>query len=156
MDIQSSAREFLSQKRIAVAGVSARRDTPANLIFKTLRSRGTEVIPIGSSGREYEGVRCYPDVKSVPVPLDGLIIVTSPAVAEALAVTPMFFDHSFYCRKCGSMASNKTCPNDSSEHLTLSGTKVREMLRRGELPPGEFSRPEVAAILIESMKQIGG
>ena len=50
------------------------------------------------------------------------------------------------------MASNKTCPHESSEHVTLSGTKVREMLANAELPPREFSRPEVAAILIEAMK----
>ena len=73
--------------------------------------------------------------------------------AEALAITPMFFDHSFYCRRCDSMASNKTCPHDSSEHVQLSGTRVREMLASGEMPPREFSRPEVAAILIEAMKK---
>ena len=71
---------------------------------------------------------------------------------EALAVTPMFFDHSFYCRRCDAMASNKTCPHDSAEHVTLSGTKVREMLANAEMPPREFSRPEVASILIEAMK----
>ena len=65
----------------------------------------------------------------------------------------MFFDHSFYCRQCEGMASNKTCPHDSSAHVTLSGTRVRELLSQGELPAKEFSRPEVAAILIEAMKQ---
>jgi sulfate adenylyltransferase len=73
--------------------------------------------------------------------------------SEALAITPMFFDHSFYCRRCDAMASNKTCPHDSSEHVTLSGTKVRQLLAEGEMPPREFSRPEVAQILIEAMKK---
>jgi sulfate adenylyltransferase len=68
---------------------------------------------------------------------------------EALGITPMFFDHSFYCQRCESMATNRTCPHDSSEHLTLSGTRVREMLSRGEMPPKEFSRPEIAKILID-------
>jgi sulfate adenylyltransferase len=71
---------------------------------------------------------------------------------DELGIIPMKFEHAFYCTRTKQMATAKTSPSKKEERIHLSGTKVREMLRRGESPPAEFSRPEVAAELVRAMR----
>ncbi|MBW4629728.1 MAG: sulfate adenylyltransferase [Brasilonema octagenarum HA4186-MV1] len=71
---------------------------------------------------------------------------------EELGIVPMMFEHAFYCLRTQQMATDKTSPSLPEERIHLSGTKVREMLRRGELPPPEFTRPEVATELARAMR----
>jgi sulfate adenylyltransferase len=96
-------------------------------------------------GRDHAGVGDYYGT------YDAQYIFDEFAEGE-LGIVPMKFEHAFYCTVTKSMATTKTSPSQPAQRVHLSGTKVRDLLRQGELPPPEFSRPEVAAELISAMK----
>lgn len=72
---------------------------------------------------------------------------------EEIGIVPLFFEHAFYCRKCGAIVTSKTCPHKPQDRVHLSGTQVREMLERGEMLPAEFTRPEVSEVLVKGMRR---
>ncbi|MCU1349132.1 MAG: Sulfate adenylyltransferase [Acidobacteria bacterium] len=96
-------------------------------------------------GRDHAGVGSYYG------PYDAQKLVGS--VSDRIGIEPIFFDEVFYCFRCRSVASGKTCGHGSGDRLSLSGTEVRRRLREGLALPEEFTRPEVAAVLSEAFRE---
>jgi sulfate adenylyltransferase len=97
-------------------------------------------------GRDHAGVGRYYG------PFQAQELLASLA-AEELGIVPLRFDNAFYCRRCQAMATAKTCPHPEADQVALSGTQVRAMLASGQLPPPEFSRAEVAQLLIDAYQR---
>jgi sulfate adenylyltransferase len=96
-------------------------------------------------GRDHAGVGSYYGTYAA----QQLLASLDP---QELGIVPLRFDNAFYCRRCGAMATAKTCPHPEADHLALSGTQVRAMLAAGQLPPPEFSRAEVAQLLMAAAR----
>ena len=94
-------------------------------------------------GRDHAGVGDFYGTYDAQMIFEGID-------ADELEVVPLKFEHAFYCVSCQGMATAKTCPHGGEDHVFLSGRKVRAMLREGKTPPPEFTRPEIAAILMEA------
>jgi uncharacterized protein len=145
---------FLAGKRFAVAGVSHDAKAPANAIYRKLLASGYEVVPVNPSADELEGVTCYPDVRSIPGAIDGVVVATHPDVAADVVrharergVAHMWFHRSFgqgsvsedavrECKAAGMNCIVGGCPLMYCEPIDIAHRCMRWWLRRGGKVPG--------------------
>jgi predicted CoA-binding protein len=151
--VPGSVARFLQGRRIAVAGVSRHGDVAANSVFKKLRESGYEVFPVNPNAEEVEGVACYPDITSIPAPLDGVIVATHPDVSISVVrqcgesgVPRVWFHRSFgtgsvsedavrECRRLGVDCIVGGCPLMFCEPVDFGHKCMRWWLqRRGRVP----------------------
>jgi predicted CoA-binding protein len=113
--------EFLRGRRFAVAGVSRQAGQAANSVYRKLRDCGFEVFPVNPKAAEVEGTRCYPDLRSIPGTLDGVLVATHPSVSVGLVrqcgergVGQVWFHRSF---------GQGSVSNEAVQECKISGIK---------------------------------
>jgi predicted CoA-binding protein len=152
--LEAKVQDFLAQRRIAVAGVSRTRQDAANLIYRKLKGAGYEVFAVNPQAERFEGDLCYPDLRSIPGGVDGVVIVTRPQVTEeivrqcaALGITRVWM-HQFMraqtsvsaaavalCREHGISVIDGACPMMYCAPVDVGHRCMRWMLRvAGGLP----------------------
>lgn len=151
--MKSAVTEFLTQRRIAVAGVSRRKTEAANIVYRKLRDSGYDVFPVNPNTEEVEGDRCFPDLRSIPGGVEAVVIATHPRVTEQvvrdcaeLGISQVWLHRSFgqgsvsdeavsFCRENGIAVIPAGCPMMYCEPVDLGHRCMRWVLNlTGGLP----------------------
>lgn len=156
--LDDTVRDFLSQKRLAVAGVSRGGRDAANAIFRKLRDTGHEVFPVNPNAREIEGTTCYPDLRSIPGGVEGVVISTAPEATgqvvrecaelgirrvwmhRALGAGSVSREAARFCRERGITVIDGACPMMYCEPVDAGHRCLRWFMKvTGQLPRPEKS-----------------
>jgi len=141
--VDDLVREFLALKRIAVVGVSDGRETGSNTCFRRFKEAGHEVYPVNPHIGAFDGDRCYPDLKSIPVVPEGVFILASPKVADAIVDQCIELGIKYVWMHC--MMGTK--PGLASGMTSVSPEAVRKCRENGVtvIPgscPNQFLHPD--------------
>ncbi|MDY6778862.1 MAG: sulfate adenylyltransferase, partial [Candidatus Nanohaloarchaea archaeon] len=130
---------YRDQAAMSIFGAKMRYMGPREAVFDAIvrKNHGCTHFIVG---RDHAGVGDYYDEFAAQKIFDEF---------GSLGIEPMFYDYAFYCQQCQDTVSEKICPHDTEDHITPSGTKIRNMLADGETPPKEMMRPEVANTIKE-------
>lgn len=154
--LQAKVEDFLAQKRIAIAGVSRNNDRhpSANLIYRRFKKSGHEAFAVNPNMQQFEGDRCYPNLKSIPGGVDAVVIVTRPQITEqivrdckAAGIRRVWMHQSFskgssvssnaveYCRQNNISVIDGACPMMYGEGADFGHKCMRWFLSvTGKLP----------------------
>jgi uncharacterized protein len=153
--LEEKVADFLSQKRIAVAGVSRTKQDAANLIYKKLKEAGSEVFAVNPNAQSFGDDPCYPDLKSIPGGVGGVVIVTRPSVTEDIvrqcaeagvtrvwmhqsmmkSVTSVSQEAAKFCEEHGITVIDGACPMMFCQPVDFGHKCMRWMMRlTGGLP----------------------
>ena len=155
--LDDMVKEFLAQKRIAVVGVSDKRETGCNLVYTKFKDNGYQVYAVNPRINTYNGAPCYPDLKSIPDKVDAVFILTNPKVTDEIVQQCVdlgikhVWMHCMMGTKPGLAASMTSVSQPAVEKARANGIAV--------IPgscPNQFLKPDFGHAMMKGMWKLFG